>query len=129
VWQLAVGFSVCQYVSHVCRQQYTLISIIAAPPGRRSEYFDERVCVFVCQSACIPPELRHIFTSIFPYYLWPWLGPSLAALRLLMVIYPTSSFMADVELAHNDQKFATRKKLKVTQQEPTWICHRGLYLH
>jgi len=42
-------------------------------PGTGAEYCGELVCLSVC--------LRPIFASFFPHviYLWPWLGPTLAA--------------------------------------------------
>jgi len=54
-----------------------------------AEYCDERVCVCVCVCVCVSVRLsvrdhifgtsRPIFTIFCAYYLWPWLGPALAA--------------------------------------------------
>ena len=67
----------------------TPASVITLPPVRVTEYCDERVCVFFCLSVCpricllnYTPDLHQIFCT----YLWPWLGPPLAALRCVMYI-------------------------------------------
>ena len=58
-------------------------------PDRAAEYCDERVylsvCIFVCPRSYLRNYVtRPIFTEIFVIfvqcYLWPWLGPPLAAL-------------------------------------------------
>ena len=37
------------------------------------------VCVFVCPRSCLRISTRPIFVIFCACYLWPWLGPSLAA--------------------------------------------------
>ena len=61
-------------------------------PCRGAEYCDRFVCVCsclcVCLSASISGTTRPIFFCANP--LWPWLGPALAALRYIMVLWMTS---------------------------------------
>jgi len=50
-----------------------------------SVYVCFSVCLSVCPRICLlnyTPDLHHIFCT----YLWPWLGPPLAALRCVMYI-------------------------------------------
>jgi len=60
------------------------------------------VCVFACLYASISPELQFY---LYPCYLWPWLGPSLAALRYAMYFRVCGWRHM---FAHNGQGYATR---------------------
>jgi len=58
------------------------------------------IVTFVCLSACARAYMRNyilIFTNFCACYLWPCLGPTLAALRYVMHF----RFMDDVIVAHN----------------------------
>ena len=50
-------------------------------PDREAEYCDKRVCLSVCLFVRdhICGTVRPIFTNFCACYLWPWLGPPLAA--------------------------------------------------
>jgi len=54
-------------------------------PGKGEEFCDERVCLYVCLSASISPEL-HVRSSrsFCARCMRPRLGPPLAALRYVM---------------------------------------------
>ena len=66
------------------RQSSTLL----LRPGRGAEYCDQLVCLSVWLSVrehtCISETAGPIFTNFLRRPLWPWLGPSLAALRYVM---------------------------------------------
>jgi len=66
------------------KETYNEMKPFYSSPVGVAEYWDKRVCVFVglCLSACISPELYVQISCAF--YLWPWLGPLLAALRHVM---------------------------------------------
>jgi len=63
----------CRYHSRRCRRRYK--SCHPGPADKR-----------VCQSSAVYLELRPIVTNLRVCYLWPWLGPPLAALQYVM--YP-----------------------------------------
>jgi len=61
--------------------------IYSAPMGERSIVMTVSICVSVCVCVCrdhISGNTRPIFTNFCACYLWPWLGPPLAALRHVM---------------------------------------------
>jgi len=65
-----------------CSLLLILIAIITSLPVGEGNYCDDHVCLSVCLSASISPEL-HVRSSpnFYACYLCPWVGPSLAAVR------------------------------------------------